>query len=350
MGKVSIIQPVLRNYRTKLFEFISNYHEVEVFFYKFSEVAQEDSSFEIKKLYPKDILPLRSSSSSWIAAKESNVLIVGFDLRNVFFWQCLINKNLRNKTLLWGHGPGKSRLFRVVRGWLIKFFPAIVVYEKAGFEWVVATGLERDKVFLSNNTMWISNSLDTSSYEKKKFIYTGRIQERKELNVLIDAYKIYKSRFSGVYDLLIVGDGEADVKLKEKCEGDEDLINVKFVSATYDEDELLGYFRESAAYISPGHVGLGVLHAFSYGVPVVTFRDRRHAPEFSWVKDSVNGKVLPPDVVSLAECLLDIESNKDIWEKMGESAYQLYSKEAGPHIMGDVFIKAISKVAKCGSS
>ena len=39
----------------------------------------------------------------------------------------------------------------------------------------------------------------------------------------------------------------------------------------------------------PGALGLGVLHAFSYGVPVISPRDLHHGPEAENLVDADNG-------------------------------------------------------------
>ena len=50
----------------------------------------------------------------------------------------------------------------------------------------------------------------------------------------------------------------------------------------FDDFVLKSHFSNAIAYVSPGHVGLGVVHAFAYGVPVITISSFKHAPEFSY--------------------------------------------------------------------
>ncbi|MGH8020132.1 MAG: glycosyltransferase [Opitutaceae bacterium] len=117
--------------------------------------------------------------------------------------------------------------------------------------------------------------------------------------------------------------------------------SVRFLGEITNEDELLGFFENAVAYISPGSVGLGVLHAFAFGVPVATCRGCRHGPEYEWIRDGVNGLCMEPSVSEIATALRRLWSDSAYAAALGKQAYTTYMNEASPQKMVDGFRLAI---------
>jgi len=67
----------------------------------------------------------------------------------------------------------------------------------------------------------------------------------------------------------IIGEGEENEYLKDLSVKLNISNRVIFYGKITNEITLKGLFRQAYAYISPGPVGLGVLHSFAYGVPVL---------------------------------------------------------------------------------
>ena len=71
---------------------------------------------------------------------------------------------------------------------------------------------------------------------------------------------------------------------------------VRFVGEQYDERELAPWFLSAGLFVHPGAIGLSLLHAFGYGVPVVTHGSAdRHGPEFGAFEENLTGRTFRED-------------------------------------------------------
>lgn len=113
-----------------------------------------------------------------------------------------------------------------------------------------------------------------------------------------------------------------------------------FVNGTTNNDILLGYFAESMYYVSPGAVGLGDLHSFAYGVPVLTMEDENHGPEVENIKQNINGYVFKDQFDFNDKIIEFLEKSK--YAQMGSNAYVFYTDERSINNMVLGFINALS--------
>jgi glycosyltransferase involved in cell wall biosynthesis len=118
---------------------------------------------------------------------------------------------------------------------------------------------------------------------------------------------------------------------------------VSFYGAVYDQDELKIHYDTAIAYVSPGHVGLGVLHSFAYGVPVITRRDRQHAPEVENIKDGITGVFYADGASQLSGVMLSLV-REDAGRGLGSAAYKHYIEARSMHLMVERTVKAINYV------
>lgn len=71
---------------------------------------------------------------------------------------------------------------------------------------------------------------------------------------------------------------------------------VRLLGEQYDERELAPWFLSAALFVHPGAIGLSLLHAFGYGLPVVTHGSaHRHGPEFGAFEENVTGRTFRED-------------------------------------------------------
>jgi glycosyltransferase involved in cell wall biosynthesis len=153
------------------------------------------------------------------------------------------------------------------------------------------------------------------------------LQERKKIEELLIAFSKIKDRVSNEVGVTIVGSGEIKEKLERVVKIENIVDRVTFLEQTVDEIELKQLFSKSLAYVSPGHVGLGVLHAFAYGAPVVTQRHNQHAPEVANIKNNMNGILYEGGTKELAEIMLRLANENGFAMKLGNNAYEYYQKE-----------------------
>ena len=124
-----------------------------------------------------------------------------------------------------------------------------VVYTEGGRERLIDAGYDERKISIAYNTLQVRNSKQTCGEDY--FLYVGRIQERKQLELIIPYLQT-----SGK-PLVVVGDGDHKQALMNFIKKNGYSKLVKFLPAIYDDTKLKEIFAGAIAYVSPGHVGLG---------------------------------------------------------------------------------------------
>ncbi|MDC3108354.1 hypothetical protein OA416_04080 [Paracoccaceae bacterium] len=133
---------------------------------------------------------------------------------------------------------------------------------------------------------------------------------------------------------------------------------VKFYGYVDDDKFLTKLFSKSFAMVSPGHVGLSVLQAFSHGVPVITGKAVKYREETQHLLNLLTSKkvVLGPEYYNLinhensilVENFTELQSSleklcndRNLSMKLGNNAFQYYVKERSITQMLDGFRRAI---------
>jgi len=90
------------------------------------------------------------------------------------------------------------------------------------------------------------------------------------------------------YLFVIIGPDDSDGILGEKAKrlGVDDCI--RWLGPMYDQHELAPWFLSARCFVFPGAIGLSLIHAFSYGLPVIV-PDCMHCPEIAALCDGENG-------------------------------------------------------------
>lgn len=205
----------------------------------------------------------------------SDVIVSTFNIRRPHTWMYILLFPWK-KWVLWGQAEWTSNNFfvNILRRLVFRISSGYIAYTPSGKSNLVKFGYPENNISVAYNTLQVSNSRMT--YGSRYLLYVGRIQERKRVEAVFPFLKALNIK------LRIVGDGDYRSKLDEEIERYEVQDYVELFPSTYDDDQLLQHFSGAIAYFSPGHVGLGVVHAFSYGVPVVTLERESHAPEFEY--------------------------------------------------------------------
>lgn len=225
--------------------------------------------------------------------RKYDVIIPMFDPHwiNCFLAPILYPKK---KIIYWGHGFGRNKTINRIRLKLARKASGLITYSRMGANDFLKNNIDPSKIFIAPNTLWISNHEDLSSDKKNSFLFVGRLQERKKLRLLLvifaDIVRILEYQYNINIHLNIIGNGEFEKNiLKEDREIFDLEKKVNFIEGTSDDEILKKYFSEAYAYVSLGAVGLGVLHSFAYGVPVITMPDINHGPEFENIIHGQNG-------------------------------------------------------------
>ncbi len=160
--------------------------------------------------------------------------------------------------------------------------------------------------------------LDEFHDGKLNILFVGRLELRKGVNYLLEAYKQVKGEFPDCR-LIIVGPGTRLRNKYEKMVRRNSLRDVVFVGyASY--EELPRYYKTADIFCSPAtgweSFGIVLLEAMALGKPIVASKIEGYA---GLVKDGDEGLLVPPkDAKSLARALLTLLSSESLRRQMGE--------------------------------
>jgi glycosyltransferase involved in cell wall biosynthesis len=125
-------------------------------------------------------------------------------------------------------------------------------------------------------------------------LFCGRLRSRPSTELAIALAAIAGLPAAVRRDVLLVVAGDGDERVPLVALARELGIDgqVRWLGAVYGEDNLAPWFLSARAFVYPGAIGLSLLHAFGYGLPVITHADaEHHNPEFAALRDGVNGLV-----------------------------------------------------------
>lgn len=261
---------------------------------------------------------------------DADLTILMFDIQYANYLRTFMRRLHRGRpTLLWGHGLGRSWLGNRIRAKLANRASGVILYHERLISGMTDSGVDSSKIYVAHNSMAVDRPPSRDPHaELDTFVYVGRLQPRKRLDLLVRAF----ARLNGLLprghsvSLTILGDGEPRAQLGQLAYelgiGDK----VRFRPGTFDPIQLRKLYQRAIAYVSPGHVGLGVVQSFGHGVPVVTFDHGGHAPEVNDIVDGWNGLLVPPTIDALADALSKLTRSPQLVRRMGEQAALTYER------------------------
>ena len=127
---------------------------------------------------------------------------------------------------------------------------------------------------------------------------------------------------------------------------------VRFVGEEYDERELAPWFLSADLFVHPGAIGLSLLHAFGYGVPVVTHGSAdRHGPEFGAFEDNLAGRTFREDDsedlgATISALLKDAPARLAMKQRVQQVARHDYNVD----VMVERFVETARRAAGAGAT
>lgn len=279
--------------------------------------------------------------------EDYDIVIVDPNLRMLDYYG-FYNKNWWQKLIGWGHLTGRTsgnKLAEKVRYRFFKKFRALVFYDAGTREDYVAHGFDAKKLFVANNTQYVDPTTVHPNEERSYFLYVGRIQNRKGLDIAIRAFaKLKRQTDDSKLEFVVVGGGDAE-SIKQIAQEEGIIDNVKFVGPVHDQAKLGEWFSHALAYVSPGHVGLGVLHSFACGVPVITCSGRLHSVEI-YNCNAENSLVIPYTVDDVSDAMNRLYLDKELQQQLSKAAYKHYWEACTIDKMVDGVDDAIKFISK----
>ena len=109
-------------------------------------------------------------------------------------------------------------------------------------------------------------------------------------------------------------------------------------------DETTRLLAACDAFICPGTIGLGIVHAFAVGLPFVASSAFEHGPEEAYLSNEENGLRISDVDGSLVAALLRLWREPDLRRRLGETALAYSRAQLSPQAQARGFVEAIEYV------
>jgi len=224
----------------------------------------------------------------------------------------------------WGHlhSVTSNTLRTRIRRSLMGFADMLLVYTDAEKDDLLLAGCDPARVSALNNALddaaiaerserWqgrpLREFMDRQRLATRKvLLFCGRLRvtPSTELEVALRAMPDLIRRDPS-YLLVVVGEGPDATRLKTLALQLGIADHVRWLGALYDDEQLAPWFLASRCFVYPGPIGLSLIQALGYGLPVITHANRsQHNPEIAALSDGINGLMFPRgDAAALADCV-----------------------------------------------
>lgn len=245
-------------------------------------------------------------------ASRADVLVMVWNTR----WLSLplaLRKARRNgvRTVVWGHGYSKNEApwRATLRRRVANMADAVLFYSQSVADRYVAEGFPADKVFVAPNSLdqapiraakraWEADHARLAAFraehemtkETENLLFVSRLDPANGLDLALRAVAELAPTRPHLR-LNLIGKGEEEQARLEALAAELNVAGrVHFLGAIYSENALAPWFLTADLFVYPQNVGLSLLHAFGYGVPVVTSDDlASQNPEVEALADGENG-------------------------------------------------------------
>lgn len=299
---------------------------------------------------------------------KPGIVISQFSLGYLTFWLLLSLKPFfRYKLGLWSHGVRNNEIHAPFRSisrklslLLMRNADAVIFYSHSRQK-IVANKLKRhNHLFVAPNTLDttflkdIYNRLSVIGKETIKnelgfasrfnLIFTGRLLNDKRIDLILDSFMILKAKYD--ISLHFIGEGPERERIEKFMEQSE-MIHLH--GGLFDELEVGKYLFASDIYIMPGYVGLGIVHAFSFGLPAISCRSTLtgpfHSPEAEYFIDNYNGFWCDSNIPSLVTNAEKMLSDLSLLNNMSKNALNTAYQECTMEKMLSGFERTISHLS-----
>lgn len=362
--KIRIFQPVVQEYRVALHEGLADRYGDRIEIWA-SPRRGVDVSVPLKKMrydYSHKFFKfgpfIWQTGFSLKGLSKGDVIVVCGDIHQLSSLWIAISARLKGvKVVWWGHHKSASpnELNVKIRLWIAKCLSDIMLcYTDAGIKYLVERGFDISCVFATGNTIDLQ-AVETAVKKwngerkygnRKTLLFCGVLRQKVRVDVLLNSLKLLKNKGVDVHCALI-GTGEKEVEWKRLSQelGLSDMVT--WVGELRGQDNLAPWFLSSDLFVYPGSIGLSIIHAFSYGLPVVLNNNiNNHGPEYEAFHPGENGWAFEENnPIDLAEKIESALADSQL-RKRGEEGKMFVCKNYSMSRMVERTVEAIENAAK----
>lgn len=332
---------------------------------------RELTGFESRDAPARSIGPFSWQPASLEAVRDpgADVVVLSWQVRALDVPLALRSARRRGvATVLWGHGFGKThpRLGDLARRLTADIADACLLYGPATRRRTVEQGVPPEQVFDAPNAIdqaaiaeaarrWRSSPERLAAFRRQEGIEGGpvvlflsRLEADKLPTVLVEAFAAVLAKHPAA-TLAFIGDGAARPEIEAAADRLGVRARVRLAGALFDEEAIAPWALSSSLLVHPGGIGLSLMHAFGYGLPVITTdRSILHGPEAEIHEPGLNGLLYRHgDAADLASKIAAILEDEPLRQRMSKAALATVSGPRGRNVEGMVagFLDAIDFAA-----
>lgn len=273
--------------------------------------------------------------------RRTDVLLLTWNLRYLSLVPALIRARLSGvRTILFGHGYSRTSgdRFTFLRNAVARLASCVLVYNRAAAASLAEHGLPPERIFVALNSMdqnamdaavahWTQDPGRLPEWQRQQqlqdvpyVLFISRITPKVRADLLIDALAIARKSQPDL-QLVIIGSGDTQPLLEHaRRAGVEAALRV--IGPIYDEEQLAPYFLSAKLLAYPAAIGLSLIHAFTYGLPVVTDDNLpNHNPEIEALHPGQNGLLYHAgDPADFARAIVQVVQNSALRQQMSAAA------------------------------
>lgn len=318
--RVTIQQPTLTKYRIPVFRHLAESSEFKVCVLygrrpEWPNACPEGFEGEECRLR---IFKLGSQTFFWhqaqlraVCGSRGDVALLTWNTRYLSLIPSLFLAKLTGtRTVLWGHGYSKAerrfgKWFRNKVGYLAS---ALLFYDERTLRSFLGDTRTNSRLFVAPNALdqapireasaaWSRTPTQLEDFQSENdltgrdvILYCSRLDPNNRVDLLIEACAKFR-RSNEAFLILIIGSGdEQTIRLQKLAKDHQIADRCRFLGAIYDEHKLAPWFLSAKVFCYPENIGLSILHAFGYGLPVVTSDSMtQQNPEVVALQDGENG-------------------------------------------------------------
>lgn len=350
--RVTIVQPALAKYRVPVFRELARRPGIDLRVVYGSVKGLENVDAEGFEAVPTHRwqpslfgrgLVFNRAEWTYATRRYSDVIVLQWTPRSMSLLPALFRARAGGiPRILWGHGYAKDERGRRrgARKCLARWASAIVFYEPSTRDAFIQDGWDAEKMFVALNSLdnaqmdearqcWLArpDQLDKFRHEHKidsgsVILFVSRLDPDNRVDLLVKATAALAQEIPGLKTVIIGNGPEEKTRLEALVSETGAAGSVIFQNGIYDELKLAPWFMSADVFCYPANVGLSLIHALWYGLPVVTTSNMAvQNPEVVALENGVNGLTYEHgSVESLVAALRNILTNDNLRTSMSQAA------------------------------
>jgi glycosyltransferase involved in cell wall biosynthesis len=347
---VDIIQPMVPPYRSKLFSSIANDPRFNLSLQCSSEwpTGQPSIPLDIVQYYSnKRTINIGGSSALWQTKLElinakgpGDVLVVCGDLHYLSNLPLIARARMRGVSILWWshHASAGANPVRVALRLALakRLSDCFLAYTESGVKYLADKGFREDRLFALGNTIditsidrevvkWDDASLDefrtqAGVRQSRILLFCSVLNPKTRLEQAIHALSLLEDSNA---ILVVIGDGPMRKTYENVSAQYSVARRIRWLGDIRSQSQLAPWFLSASLFVYPGVIGLSLLHAFAYGLPVITHDNvKNHMPEIEALIPGVNGATFSEDSpLSLSTVISECLNNDSLLKALSKGAW-----------------------------